>query len=130
MTDRRYTHDDHPQFRDALHREHTVAALHLGEEGAQRERAQVEPRRARLEAAHVEEVLHEAAEVPLAAVPMPLVGDVGVVVGPEGGVAPDELDRFAAAGAHVVRLGPTVLRTSTAGPAALAALSLRLGRWE
>jgi 16S rRNA (uracil1498-N3)-methyltransferase len=37
---------------------------------------------------------------------------------------------FADAGAVPVRLGDTVLRTSTAGPAALAALSLRLGRWN
>ena len=43
--------------------------------------------------------------------------------------ADDELDRFAAAGAAAVRLGEPVLRTSTAGAAALAALSLRLGRW-
>ncbi|GAB2458255.1 RsmE family RNA methyltransferase [Jatrophihabitans fulvus] len=85
---------------------------------------------AMLERAATAIVLHEAADEPLGAVPMPLVGDVGVVVGPEGGIAPDELERFTAAGAHVVRLGTTVLRTSTAGPAALAALSLRLGRWE
>jgi len=52
-----------------------------------------------------------------------------VVVGPEGGVAPDELVAFTAAGATAVRLGEPVLRTSTAGAAALAALSLRLGRW-
>ncbi|MEN2737696.1 16S rRNA (uracil(1498)-N(3))-methyltransferase [Microbacterium sp. X-17] len=52
-----------------------------------------------------------------------------LVVGPEGGIAPQELEEFRAAGADVVRLGDTVLRTSTAGPAALAVLNAALGRW-
>ena len=55
--------------------------------------------------------------------------DIVLVVGPEGGIAPDELDALAAAGARPVRLGETVLRTSTAGPAALAVVSTALGRW-
>lgn len=55
--------------------------------------------------------------------------DILLVVGPEGGVSPDELERFDAAGAERVRLGGTVLRTSTAGPAAIAVLSVALGRW-
>jgi len=55
--------------------------------------------------------------------------DLVLVVGPEGGIAPEELDALAAAGAEPVRLGETVLRTSTAGPAALALLNARLGRW-
>lgn len=54
---------------------------------------------------------------------------VGLVVGPEGGIAPAELERFREAGATPVRLGRNVLRTSTAGPAAMAALLTRLGRW-
>lgn len=54
---------------------------------------------------------------------------VTLVVGPEGGIAPRELDALSAAGAVAVRLGPEVLRTSTAGPAALAVLDARLGRW-
>lgn len=57
------------------------------------------------------------------------VRDIVLVVGPEGGISPEELDLFAAAGARTARLGETVLRTSTAGPAALAVLSARLGRW-
>jgi 16S rRNA (uracil1498-N3)-methyltransferase len=52
------------------------------------------------------------------------------VVGPEGGIAPDELAEFAAAGAIAVRLGPTVLRTSTAAAVALGALGVLTPRWE
>ncbi len=74
-------------------------------------------------------VLHEAATQPLVEVELPSAGDIHVVVGPEGGISADELALFAAAGAVPVRLGAPVLRTSTAGPAALAALSVRLGRW-
>lgn len=55
--------------------------------------------------------------------------DCLLVVGPEGGIAPEELTALSAAGAHAVRLGDTVLRTSTAGPAAIAVMSARLGRW-
>ena len=55
--------------------------------------------------------------------------DLVLVVGPEGGIAPEEIDRLADAGAERVRLGDTVLRTSTAGPAAIALLSAALGRW-
>jgi 16S rRNA (uracil1498-N3)-methyltransferase len=54
---------------------------------------------------------------------------ITLVVGPEGGVSPRELDVLGAAGAVAVRLGAEVLRTSTAGPAALAVLNARLGRW-
>ena len=56
-------------------------------------------------------------------------GDVLLVVGPEGGVSPEERDALVAAGARCVRLGTSVLRTSTAGPAAIAVLSATLGRW-
>lgn len=55
--------------------------------------------------------------------------DVVVVVGPEGGIAPDELSALADAGARLVRLGDTVLRTSTAGAAAISVLSAAHGRW-
>jgi 16S rRNA (uracil1498-N3)-methyltransferase len=74
-------------------------------------------------------VLHEAADTSLAAAELPSTGEVVVVVGPEGGIADDELDQFVTTGATPVRLGDPVLRTSTAGAAALAVLSLRLGRW-
>ncbi|WP_448809877.1 16S rRNA (uracil(1498)-N(3))-methyltransferase [Agromyces bauzanensis] len=55
--------------------------------------------------------------------------DLALVVGPEGGIAPAELERLVAAGAEPVRLGASVLRTSTAGPAAIAVLNVALGRW-
>ena len=74
-------------------------------------------------------VLHEDAHQRLAAVELPTDGELVLVVGPEGGIAPEELAAFQAAGAVPVRLGDSVLRTSTAGVAALAALSVRLGRW-
>lgn len=74
-------------------------------------------------------VLHETADVPLTGVVPPGDGEVVLVVGPEGGIAPAELDAYAAAGARAVRLGATVLRTSTAGVAALAVLNARTGRW-
>jgi 16S rRNA (uracil1498-N3)-methyltransferase len=74
-------------------------------------------------------VLHEQAEARLSTVPVPAEGEVVLVIGPEGGVAPAELAAFETAGAVPVRLGDTVLRTSTAGVAALAVLSARLGRW-
>lgn len=66
----------------------------------------------------------------LAGTELPAGREVVVVVGPEGGIAPDELDDFIAVGAVPVRLGTPVLRTSTAGAAALAVLSSRLGRWS
>ncbi len=75
-------------------------------------------------------VLHEEGAEPLATAPVPGSGDIVLVVGPEGGVAPEELDAFAAAGARPHRLGPTVLRTSTAGVAATALLLARTGRWS
>jgi 16S rRNA (uracil1498-N3)-methyltransferase len=55
--------------------------------------------------------------------------DLVLVVGPEGGISDEELGRLTDAGAERVLLGDTVLRTSTAGPAAIAVLSVALGRW-
>ena len=55
--------------------------------------------------------------------------DIVLVVGPEGGISPEELQKFEEGGAERVRLGDTVLRTSTAGPAAIAVLSAAIGRW-
>jgi 16S rRNA (uracil1498-N3)-methyltransferase len=73
--------------------------------------------------------LHESADVPLGALELPGDGDVVLVVGPEGGLADSELDAFAAAGARPARLGPTVMRTSTAGAVAAGAMLSRTARW-
>lgn len=74
-------------------------------------------------------VLHEDAPSGLLAAPPPRSGTLVLVIGPEGGVTEEELDRFHGAGAGLAKLGDAVLRTSTAGAAALAALSVPLGRW-
>ena len=73
-------------------------------------------------------VLEPTAHVALTSV-RPDGRDLVIVVGPEGGFSDAELTRLADAGAELVRLGDTVLRTSTAGPAAIAVLNGLLGRW-
>ena len=73
-------------------------------------------------------VLHEDATDALADLPLDGVDSVLVVVGPEGGISEEELAAFAEA--RVVRLGESVLRTSTAGVAAVAALLSRTVRWS
>ncbi|HEX5198508.1 MAG TPA: 16S rRNA (uracil(1498)-N(3))-methyltransferase [Actinoplanes sp.] len=84
---------------------------------------------ARLSAAAAAFVLHEEATVRLATAGLPASGEIVLVVGPEGGIDDAERACFEAAGAVAVRLGGEVLRTSTAGVAALSVLSARLGRW-
>ncbi|MFH5823516.1 16S rRNA (uracil(1498)-N(3))-methyltransferase [Georgenia sp. AZ-5] len=90
-------------------------------------------------------VLHERSSVPLSAARLPgevaPAGDarhdgdasfpvgVAIVVGPEGGITDAEVAALEEAGAQTVLVGPHVLRTSTAGPAAIAVLAQRLGRW-
>jgi 16S rRNA (uracil1498-N3)-methyltransferase len=74
-------------------------------------------------------VLHEEAGAPLSGLEVPTSGSVVVVVGPEGGLTDDEIAAFAGVGAHPVRLGAEVLRTSTAGLAAVSALLSRTSRW-
>jgi 16S rRNA (uracil1498-N3)-methyltransferase len=71
-------------------------------------------------------VLHEEASAPL---PASVPESVVLVVGPEGGLSPEEVAAFTSAGALAVRLGSEVLRTSTAGLAACAALMARTPRW-
>jgi 16S rRNA (uracil1498-N3)-methyltransferase len=87
-----------------------------------------------LESATLGIVLHEEGAVRLSQLPLPeeLFGPAGhavLVVGPEGGFSDAELAAFEDAGALRALLGPTVLRTSTAGVAALAVLQARCGRW-
>ena len=74
-------------------------------------------------------VLHEAASEPLAALEPPATGTVVLVVGPEGGLTSEEVAAFVEAGARAVRLGAEVLRTSTAGVVAAAAVLSRTPRW-
>jgi 16S rRNA (uracil1498-N3)-methyltransferase len=90
-------------------------------------------------------VLHEAATVPIAAavrelavptaptaVPtaVPTAAELVLVVGPEGGITDEELEQLCAAGARAVRLGPQVLRASTAAAVALGALGVLTERWN
>jgi len=74
-------------------------------------------------------VLETGAAESLSALRPPESGDLIVIVGPEGGITDDESAAFRAAGAAARRLGPTVLRTSTAGIVAAAILLSRSGRW-
>ncbi|MCL2768973.1 MAG: DNA repair protein RadA [Solirubrobacterales bacterium] len=74
-------------------------------------------------------VLEADATTPLSARALPQHGEIILVVGPEGGISPAEREQLRAAGAVEARLGPTVLRTSTAGAAAAAVLLTRIGRW-
>ncbi|MCU0300689.1 MAG: 16S rRNA (uracil(1498)-N(3))-methyltransferase [Candidatus Nanopelagicales bacterium] len=75
-------------------------------------------------------VLHEEAGEPLGSAVLPETGDIVLVVGPEGGVAPEELAALAGVGARAVRLGPSVLRTSTAGTVAAGIVLARTSRWD
>lgn len=84
----------------------------------------------RLSHAELAVVLHSEAPTPLASVDVPVRGEVVMVVGPEGGITDRELTAFREAGGTAYRLGPTVLRTSTAGVAAAAVLLARAGRWS
>jgi len=75
-------------------------------------------------------VLHESATAKLTELPVAQLDSLLLVVGPEGGIADDEIAALSDAGATAVRLGPTVLRTSTAGAVALGALGALTSRWR
>jgi 16S rRNA (uracil1498-N3)-methyltransferase len=83
----------------------------------------------RVAAAETAYVLHEGAGIALASLAPPAPGEVLIVVGPEGGLTADEVQSLESAGATTVRLGPSVLRTSTAGAAAAAVVLARTARW-
>lgn len=74
-------------------------------------------------------VLHESAAQPITEVPIAAADSLLLVIGPEGGIAEDEIAALSGANATVVRLGPTVLRTSTAAAVALGALGALTKRW-
>ena len=82
----------------------------------------------RLDAAVV--ALHESATEKLADLSVAQADSLVLIVGPEGGIADDEIAALSAAGAKPVRLGPTVLRTSTAAAVALGALGVLTPRWD
>lgn len=83
----------------------------------------------RVRAADVALLLDRDASAPLADVAVDHVSDVVLVVGPEGGLTPEEASVLTEAGAQPVHLGPTVLRSATAGAVALAVLLSRSQRW-
>jgi 16S rRNA (uracil1498-N3)-methyltransferase len=74
-------------------------------------------------------VLDPTAEHSLASAQLPKQGNVAIVVGPEGGISESELGLMEAAGAVRVHLGESILRTSTAGVAAISVLQAKLGHW-
>ncbi|SIS08241.1 16S rRNA (uracil(1498)-N(3))-methyltransferase [Williamsia sterculiae] len=75
-------------------------------------------------------VLHEDADAPFGVVSWATATEIVVVVGPEGGLADDEVADLRAVGATPVLLGPQVVRTSTAAALALAAVGVLTDRWS
>ena len=82
-----------------------------------------------IQAAPLALMLHEDATEKITDQPVAQADSVVLIIGPEGGISPAELDAFTTAGAHPVRLGPEVLRTASAGMVALAALGAVTDRW-
>jgi 16S rRNA (uracil1498-N3)-methyltransferase len=74
--------------------------------------------------------LHESATDRLADIHVAQSDSVFLLVGPEGGIAPEEIAALTEAGAMAVRLGPQVLRTSSAAAVALGALGVLTPRWD
>ncbi len=74
-------------------------------------------------------VVLDVAGEPLSSMQVPTSGDLVVVVGPEGGLTANEIAQLRAVGAHLIRLGPSILRSATAGTVAAVALLSRSPRW-
>ncbi|KHO19145.1 16S rRNA (uracil(1498)-N(3))-methyltransferase [Mycolicibacterium setense] len=74
--------------------------------------------------------LHESATEPFAELPLAQADSLMLIVGPEGGIADEEIAALTESGAKAVRLGPTVLRTSTAAAVALGAIGALTARWQ
>jgi 16S rRNA (uracil1498-N3)-methyltransferase len=75
-------------------------------------------------------VLHESATVPLTTLGVAEAASLTLIVGPEGGIGADELAVLTDAGATAVRLGPSVLRTTSAAAVGLGALGVLTSRWR
>lgn len=75
-------------------------------------------------------VFHESASEKFAQMQLnQSLTSIYLIIGPEGGISPNELSVFENSGGKVVRLGETVLRSAHAGFAAISAVQTKLGRW-
>lgn len=74
-------------------------------------------------------VLHEAANFTFSSMDLSVAASIVIIIGPEGGISAAETENFRRAGANLVKLGPEVLRTATAGMVALAAIGATTHRW-
>ena len=74
-------------------------------------------------------ILHEEAIEVLGTCPVPISGDIVLIVGPEGGISTDEVAALIGAGARSVLIGAHVLRSSSAGALGIAALMSRSESW-
>lgn len=74
-------------------------------------------------------VLDPTASKGLGSIELPTSGKLAIAVGPEGGISENELHQLESAGAVRVHLGASILRTSTAGLAAISAIQSKLGLW-
>jgi 16S rRNA (uracil1498-N3)-methyltransferase len=83
----------------------------------------------RVAAAGLAVLLDPGAADALGSIPLPVQGKIILIVGPEGGVSPAEAESLTRAGAVPARLGPTVLRSSSAGAVAVALTLSRTARW-
>jgi 16S rRNA (uracil1498-N3)-methyltransferase len=84
---------------------------------------------ARVRAAALAVLLDADARARLGDLAVPGAGEIVLIVGPEGGITPAESAELTAAGAVGARLGPSVLRTSSAGPVAAGIVLARTPRW-
>jgi 16S rRNA (uracil1498-N3)-methyltransferase len=75
-------------------------------------------------------VLDPTSSTSLTSVPLSGHQSIAIVVGPEGGISPEELGQFGSAGLSLVGLGSGILRTSTAGVAVVSYLQATLGNWS
>ena len=75
-------------------------------------------------------VCYEGGGEPMAPLLKPPPDRAALFIGPEGGIAPEEIDALKEAGGKVVTLGPRILRTETAPLAALCGMLFATGNME